>query len=534
MPVWALSGFSNEVNVVSEHLLELKKISKSFGTNQVLFDVDFTLERGEIHALIGENGAGKSTMMNIIDGLVKHDSGEIYLEGEPAKINSPIDAQKLGIGFVHQEIALCQDVSVAQNIFMSQVPVNAGKKIFMNYKKQVRDARELLKRLDSENIDPAELVMNLSIPNQQIVEIAKALSRECKVLILDEPTAALTETETNALYKIMRQLSGQGIGIIYISHRLSEIFENCDTVSVLRDGVMISKYKVKEVSSVQQLVNDMAGREVTMLYPEKKQSERQDMEKPLLEVEGLSDENEKFNNISFKLYKGEILGFSGLIGSGRSETMQGITGLRRLKSGKVQFLEKDITGMKPGKIFSRGLLYMTEDRKQTGLFLDFHISPNISAMHLELVVKNGIVQSGTEKKLAQKMVKELNVRAQSIDQLLMDLSGGNQQKVLLGKLLAKKPELVILDEPTRGIDVAAKAEIHRLLRGLVAQDIGVIIVSSELNEIIGMCDRVVVMNEGSIVGEVEGTEINNTRIMYFASGAFRMEGNKINNGAQNE
>ena len=519
---------------MSGHLLELKKISKSFGTNQVLFNVDFTLDRGEIHALIGENGAGKSTMMNIIDGLVKPESGEIYLEGELAIINSPIDAQKHGIGFVHQEIALCQDVPIAQNIYMSQVPVNAGKKVFMDYKRQTKDARELLKRLGSENIDPTEPVMNLSTPNQQIVEIAKALSQDCKVLILDEPTAALTETETNALYKIMRQLSGQGIGIIYISHRLSEIFENCDTVSILRDGVMISKYKVKDVSSVQQLVNDMAGHEISMLYPEKRQEERPENEIPLLEVEGLSDENEKFNNISFKLFKGEILGFSGLIGSGRSETMQGITGFRRLKSGKVLFQGKDITGLNPGKIFSQGLLYMTEDRKQSGLFLDFHISPNISAIHRDLITKNGFVQNGTEKKLAQKIVNDYNIRAYSIEQLLIDLSGGNQQKVLLGKLLAKKPKLVILDEPTRGIDVAAKAEIHRLLRGLVAQDIGVIIVSSELNEIIGMSDRVMVMNEGCIAGEVEGEDINNSRIMYFASGAFRMKGYQISNGASDE
>ena len=483
---------------MSGHLLELKKISKSFGTNQVLFDVDFTLARGEIHALIGENGAGKSTLMNIIDGLVKEDSGEIFLEGQAVKINNPIDAQKHGIGFVHQEIALCQDVSVAQNIFMSQIPVNAGKKLFMNYTKQTRDARELLKQLDSENIDPAVPVMNLSTPNQQIVEIAKALSQECKVLILDEPTAALTDTETQALYKIMRQLASQGIGIIYISHRLSEIFENCDTVSVLRDGVMISKYKVKEVASVQLLVNDMAGREVTMLYPEKRTKECPENE-TLLEVEGLCDENEKFSDISFKLCKGEILGFSGLIGSGRSETMQGITGFRRLKSGRVQFLGKDITGMIPGKIFSRGLLYMSEDRKETGLFLDMSISPNISAMHRSLVTKNAWIQYGAEKKLGQKMVNELNVRAHSLNQLIINLSGGNQQKVLLGKLLAKKPELVIFDEPTRGIDVAAKAEIHRLLRKLVNEDIGVIIVSSELNEIIGMCDRVMIMNEGQIV-----------------------------------
>ncbi|MDR0600469.1 MAG: sugar ABC transporter ATP-binding protein [Treponema sp.] len=519
---------------MSEHLLELRNISKSFGTNQVLFGVNFTLGRGEIHAIIGENGAGKSTMMNIIDGLVMPDSGEIYFEGKRVKITSPMDAQKLGIGFVHQEIALCQDVSVAQNIFMSRVPVNMGKQFFMNYKKQAKEARELLERLDSGNIDPSRPVMSLTISNQQIVEIAKALSQECGVLILDEPTAALSETETNALYKIMRQLAGQGIGIIYISHRMSEIFENCDTVSVLRDGKMISKYKVKEVVTVQRLVNDMAGREVTMLYPEKRKIPRTGGDSVLLDARNITDENGRFNDVSFKLYKGEILGFSGLIGSGRSETMQGITGFRRLKSGRVEFLGRDITGQRPGKVFSSGLLYMSEDRKQTGLFLDMSISPNISATHRRLVTKNGVIQSGVEKKLAKKMVEDLNVKTHSLDQFVMDLSGGNQQKVFLGKLLVKKPEVIILDEPTRGIDVAAKAEIHRLLRNLVAQDIGVIIVSSELNEIIGMCDRVAVMNEGRIVAEVEGEDITMTGIMYYASGAFRMNNNQTSNGVSDE
>jgi ribose transport system ATP-binding protein len=521
------------VDGLSGHLLELKNISKSFGTNQVLFGVDFTLDHGEIHAIIGENGAGKSTLMNIIDGLFPPDSGEIYLEGEPAGITSPIDAQKLGIGFVHQEIALCQDVSVAQNIFMSQVPMDVGKKAFMNFKKQATEARALLRQLDSGGIEPTAPVMNLTISNQQIVEIAKALSRQCKVLILDEPTATLSETETNALYKIMRQLAGQGIGIIYISHRMTEIFENCDTVSVLRDGYMISKYKVKELTSVQRLVNDMAGREVTMLYPEKRKSLRMENDQVLLDVKDLTDENGRFENISFKLYKGEILGFSGLIGSGRSETMQGITGLRRLKSGKVEFLGKDITGQKSGKTFSQGLLYMSEDRKRTGLFLDMSISPNISAVHRDLVAKNGVIQDGAEKKLARKMIAELNVKAYGIEQFVMNLSGGNQQKIFLGKLLAKKPQAVILDEPTRGIDVASKAEIHRLLRDLVAQDIGVIIVSSELNEIIGMCDRVEVMNEGRLVGEVEGENINTGNIMYFASGAFRIDSKQTNNGVSN-
>ncbi|MDR1884630.1 MAG: sugar ABC transporter ATP-binding protein [Synergistaceae bacterium] len=505
-----------------ENLLELRGVSKSFGQNQVLFNVDFTLKPGEVHGIIGENGAGKSTMMNIIAGLLEPDSGEILIEGKRVEINNPFDAQKKGIGFVHQEIALCQDVSVAQNIFMSEIAMKAKKKLFMNYRQQTAEARVILKKLDSEHIDPNALVMNLSISSQQVVEIAKALSTECRILILDEPTAALTETETNALYKIMHQLTAQGIGIIYISHRMSEIFEQCDRVSVLRDGFMISRYEVRD-ANLQQLVNDMAGREVTTIYPAKSQVPPKTSEGPLLKVENLTDENDRFIDVSFSLYRGEILGFSGLVGSGRSEVMQGVTGLRRLKRGRVELHGNDITGARPSEIFSRGLLYMTEDRKQSGLFLGMSLAHNTSSIHLSLVTKRGVINYAVERELARRMIRELGIKASGIGQEVMDLSGGNQQKVLLAKLLAKRPEIVILDEPTRGIDVAAKAEIHQLLRKLVEEGIGVVIVSSELNEIIGMCDRIAIMNEGRLVGEVSGEAVNPQRIMYFASGAFRLD-----------
>ncbi len=512
---------------MSEKLLEIRNLSKSFGQNQVLFDVDFTLLMGEVHAIIGENGAGKSTMMNIVDGLVQPDGGEILIEGKPVKITNPLDAQQHGICFVHQEIALCQDVSVAQNIFMAQI--NSSKKAGMNYRELAKSAAEILKRLDSGNIDPNSPVSRLSISNQQIVEIAKALSIECKVLILDEPTAALTETETEALYNIMGQLKRQGIGIVYISHRMSEIFEQCDRVSVLRDGHMVSQYNVKDVQ-VQQLVNDMAGREVDTIYPAKAGQINYSDDNILLEVNNLTDANDYFKDVSFKLYKGEMLGFSGLIGSGRSEIMQGVVGLRRIKSGEVLFDGKNVAGSPPKDIFSKGLLYMSEDRKQSGLFLDMSLMMNISAMHLEQITDNGFINSHKERGQATKMTKELNIRATSINQLIMDLSGGNQQKALIAKLLAKNPDVVILDEPTRGIDVAAKAEIHKLLRRLVEQGIGVIVISSELNEVIGICDRVAIINEGRIVCEVSGQEIESSNIMYFASGAYKIDQNKEEGG----
>jgi ribose transport system ATP-binding protein len=508
--------------IMSGNLLELRGISKSFGSNQVLFDVNFELKRGEVHAIIGENGAGKSTLMNIVAGLLQPDSGEIIIGGETVRINSPFDAQKKGIGFVHQEIALCADVTVAQNIFMSRTAMRAFAKPVMDYRRQSEEATELLRKLDSENIDPDAYVTNLSISSQQVVEIAKALSANCEILILDEPTASLTETETNALYRIMRQLTLHGIGIIYISHRMSEIFEHCDRVSVLRDGRMISQYPVAE-AKLQQLVNDMAGREVTTIYPQKSGKIEYLGDNSLMSVENLTDANKRFTDVSFELYKGEILGFSGLVGSGRSEVMQGIVGLRRLKRGKVRFGGRDITGMTPQAIFSSGLLYMTEDRKQSGLFLGMNIANNVPSIHLDLITSRGVINAHWERALALRMIKELSVRATGVTQEAMDLSGGNQQKLLIAKLLAKKPRVVILDEPTRGIDVAAKAEIHQLLRRLVAEDIGVIIISSELNEITGMCDRVAIMHEGSLVGEVGGDDVNSNRIMYFASGAFKLD-----------
>ncbi|MDR3164022.1 MAG: sugar ABC transporter ATP-binding protein [Synergistaceae bacterium] len=507
---------------MSGNLLELKNISKSFGSNQVLFGVNFELRQGEVHAIIGENGAGKSTLMNVVAGLLQPDSGEIIIGGESVRINNPFDARKKGIGFVHQEIALCADVTAAQNIFMSRTAIQAFAKPFMDYKRQSEEAREILRGLGSANIDPDACVANLSISSQQVVEIAKALSDSCEILILDEPTASLTETETNALYRIMRRLTLQGIGIIYISHRMSEIFEHCDRVSVLRDGCMISRYTVAE-AGLQQLVNDMAGREVTTIYPKKSGKLEYRGNNPLLSAENLADANKRFSDVSFKLYKGEILGFSGLVGSGRSEVMQGIVGLRRLKRGKVIFEENDITGMTPQAIFSNGLLYMTEDRKESGLFLGMNIANNIPSTHLDLITSDGIINANRERELALRMIEELSVRTLGIAQNAMDLSGGNQQKLLIAKLLAKKPRAVILDEPTRGIDVAAKAEIHQLLRRLVTEDIGVIIISSELNEITGMCDRVAVMREGSLVGEVVGDDVNSNRIMYFASGAFKLD-----------
>lgn len=502
---------------MAEVVLELKGINKSFGPTKVLTDVDFSVRKGEIHALIGENGAGKSTLMNITYGLVKPESGEIYIEGEKVDIKNAFIAQKSGICFVHQEIALCQDVTVAENIFMSEIHSKGTLKV--NYAQLRKRAAEVLYPMSKDQIKPEALVESLSISHQQVVEIARALSIDCKVLILDEPTAALTEGEAEALYAIMQQLKKEGIGIIFISHRMNEIFEQCDRVTVLRDGYLISVNDVKDVTT-NKLVADMVGRELDNIYPEKAQNIDYSDKNVMLKVSDVTDFNRsRFEDVDFKLYRGEMLGISGLVGAGRSELVQGIVGLRKLDSGKVEYLGKDVTHKPSRQIFDAGLVYLSENRKETGLFIDMNIKYNMSSMFIKSVSNRGILSKKKEEKLAKEMVKTLNVRCTGIEQLISSLSGGNQQKVLVGKSLAVEPKVVIMDEPTRGIDVGAKAEIHRLLRELVDQGIGVVIISSELNEIVGMCDRVLVMHEGRMVGEINGNEIEGKNIMHYASGA---------------
>lgn len=507
--------------------IELKGISKSFGQNSVLKDVDFCLGEGEIHALMGENGAGKSTLMNIVYGALKPDSGEIFVGGEKVQINRVQDAQKLGICFVQQEIALCQDVTVAENIFMSRV--NEKKGFGFQRKKQYEEARKILEPLVGDSIDPGAIVSTLSISSQQVVEIAKAISDKCRILILDEPTAALSSTESEGLYKVMQDLKKENISIIYISHRMSEIFEQCDKVSVLRDGRMISTYDVAE-AKIQKLVNDMAGREVDMMYPPK--AEKIDYGQVCLEVKELEDAAGRFSDISFKLHKGEILGFSGMLGAGRSEIMSAIVGLRRLKSGQVIFKGRNMKGMSTSQIYNQGLVLLPEDRKKLGLFLEMDIEHNVSANYLELICSGAWINKKAEHENAEMMIEKINIRCTGANQLAGSLSGGNQQKVLIAKVLAKKPDVVIVDEPTRGIDVGAKAEVHRMLRTLANEGIGIIMVSSDMNEVLGMSDRVIIIGAGGrMAGEVTAEEINSDTIMYYASGANQYKGDLKKEGS---
>jgi ribose transport system ATP-binding protein len=492
-------------------ILRITGLSKSFGPIRALRGVDFELRRGEIHALAGENGAGKSTLMNVIDGILAPDSGTIELDGQPVSIKSPAMAQKLGIGFVHQEIALCPDVTVAENIFMATT--NSSRAPLMNYAALQARAADILRRLG--DIDPAAMVRTLSISQQQLVEIAKALTLDCRVLILDEPTAALTEREAKVLFEIMHKLAAQGISIIYITHRMAEIFANCDRVTVFRDGQYITTMTVAETSPGA-VVSAMVGRVIDELYPAKQHPEDRSDE-IILDVRGLTEAS-RFRDISFALRKGEIVGLAGLIGAGRSEIVKGICRLEGEVTGAVSLMRRPLTLRHYGDSIAAGLVYLSEDRKGDGLFLDMSIASNVSALRLQQVAgAAGIIDDGREAAQAQRLGARLNLKYGSIGQPVSALSGGNQQKVAIAKLLSVDPKVIFLDEPTRGVDVGAKAEIHRIIRDLANRGVGVVVISSELPELIGVCDRVLVIREGRIAGEVAGDDMTEDRIIYLAS-----------------
>jgi ribose transport system ATP-binding protein len=495
---------------MSDVILKVSRLSKAFGSIQALRDVQFELRRGEIHALAGENGAGKSTLMNIIDGILQPDGGEISLDGQIVRIGSPSAAQKLGIGLVHQEIALCPDISVAENISMAAT--NASRRLLVDFAALSRLAAEVL--ADLGNIDPATAVRNLSISQQQLVEIAKALTLDCRVLILDEPTAALTEKEAKVLFAIMHRLAAQGIGIIYISHRMAEIFEHCDRVTVFRDGQYVVTHDVAATTPTE-IVNAMVGRVVDNRYPAKLDGDSTDGA-AILKVANLSSPGH-FADVSFALHRGEILGLGGLIGAGRSEIVKGICRIDETATGTVTLNGETLTLRRYQDSIGLGMVYLSEDRKGDGLFLDMPITANISALQLGLVSSAGIIDNRREVQLASELGRQLNLKCGHVGQPVSSLSGGNQQKVAIAKMLSVSPKVIFLDEPTRGVDVGAKLEIHRILRDLAASGVGIVIISSELPELTGVCDRVLVVREGRINGEVADDAMTEQNIMYLAS-----------------
>lgn len=496
---------------MGEVILNMTNIHKAFGPVRALRTAAFELRRGEIHALAGENGAGKSTLMHIIDGILQPDGGEILLDGKPVKISSPNAANRLGIGFVHQEIALCPEISVAENMFMSET--GQSKSWFMNYRDLGKRAATILKEIG--DIDPASRAGDLSISQQQIVEIAKALTLDCRILILDEPTAALTETEAQTLFRIMHRLAERGIAIIYISHRMAEIFEHCDRITVMRDGCHIRTENISEISP-EEVVNSMVGRVLDKLYPPKLAEEEKSND-VILSVRGLNEGKRVFD-VDFDLRRGEILGLAGLIGAGRSEIVRAVCRLEGKPKGEVTLRGRPLRLKDYRDSIREGLVYLSEDRKGDGLFLNMSIAANVSALDVGRISNGmGFIERRKEMKRADELGRRLKLRANSVGDAVSTLSGGNQQKVALAKMLSVEPQVVFLDEPTRGVDVGAKAEIHRQIRELAREGVGVIVISSELPELIGVSDRVLVVREGRIAGEVEGENMTEEKIMQLAS-----------------
>lgn len=495
--------------MIGKEILSARNISKSFGTVKALSDVSISLHQGELLSIMGENGAGKSTLMKVITGIYKPDKGEIFVEGKLVQINSPLDAMNAGISIVHQELVNCPDVTVAENIFMSSII--SSKKFSVNYQELNKKAAKLLENFDAD-IHPGEKMQNLAVSKQQIVEIAKALSTNAKIIIFDEPTSSLADDEVRKLFLVIKKLKETGIGILYISHRMSEIMELSQRVTILKDGCYVDTLAIGELTQ-ELLVRKMTGRTMDQYCPPKA-AETGDV---IFEVKQITGKK-LFQNISFQLRRGEILGFSGLVGSGRSETMKAIVGLDEKLEGEVYLHGKPYKGRSYGQALKEGIVYLTEDRKIEGLFLQMNIRQNMSILNLPLIAGTFFVNGDKEKSEAKKYSRIMNVKCAGLEQTAGELSGGNQQKILIGNALSISPVIIILDEPTKGIDVGAKAEIYQKLRALSAQGVGIIVISSDLTEIIGLCDRVCVMYEGKLMGDVSGTDINEQKILQLASG----------------
>jgi inositol transport system ATP-binding protein len=493
----------------SEYLLEVDEVRKEFPGVVALDNVKLKLRRGTVHALMGENGAGKSTLMKIVAGIYTPDSGSFKLRGQDIRLKNPLDALENGIAMIHQELNLMGPMTVAENIWIRREPKNRFG--FIDHSEMTRRTEELFTRLNID-IDPMVEVRMLSVANRQMVEIAKAVSFNSDVLIMDEPTSALTEREVDHLFQIIRALKADGKGIIYITHKMSELFEIADEVSVFRDGKYIATKLSSEVNR-DDIIRMMVGREISQMFPK--------LDVPIgdvvLSVKGLSL-NGIFKDVSFDVRAGEILGIAGLVGSGRSNIAETIFGVTPANAGTISINGKDVRISSPSVAMANGMAFLTEDRKETGCFLLLDIQENTQMAVLQnKYVKNGFIQQTRLSKDSAEMANTLRVRTPDMQEPIINLSGGNQQKVLISRWLLTKPRILILDEPTRGIDVGAKAEIHRLVSELARDGVAVIMISSEMPEVLGMSDRIMVIHEGRVTGFLDRSEADQVKIMELAS-----------------
>ncbi len=490
----------------SEYRVELQHIYKSFAGVKALNDAYLAVRPGEVHALIGENGAGKSTLIRCLSGVHLADSGQIFMEGKEVHITNPKQGIEMGISVIYQEFALMQDLSVAENVlidkFRSQKTVN--------WRQLRKEARDILDQLGFDEIDVNAQVKTLPVALQQVVEICKALSRNCKILVLDEPTAVLTNKEVERLFVLINMLKERGVSIVYVSHRLEEIFRICDRITVMKDGAYVKTVNTSDITQ-QELVNLMIGRTLDTYFPER---DAQITDEILFEVKNLKS-GVMVKDVSFAVHKGEVLGLSGLVGAGRTESIRALIGTDKLEHGEAFLKGKPVKFHSPKEAFAAGVGYLPEDRKNQGVLLNLPIYQNITLSALQKVYTGtmGFVKRGNERNDVRRLAEEVTLKAASIKNPVSSLSGGNQQKVAVARLLATNSEVLILDEPTRGVDVGAKTEIFRLINTMVERGCAVVMISSEMAEIIGMCDRAVIFREGETVAVLEKDELTEERII---------------------
>jgi ribose transport system ATP-binding protein len=490
-------------------------MTKSFPGVLALRDVDFEVRRGEVHVLAGENGAGKSTLMKVITGAYPKDSGMVWLDGSPVEIDNPRRGLDLGISMIYQEFNLARHRSVAHNIFLGREPLTRWG--FIDHRRLYRDTEEALARLHL-RVSPRTPVRRLGVAQQQMVEIAKALSAEAKIIIMDEPTAALTDHEIQELFRTIRELKALGISVIYISHRLEEIFEIGDRLTILRDGRRIATVPVTQ-TTIPEVIRMMVGRELGEMFPKKSA----DRGAEVLRVERLTRRH-YVSDVTFALHRGEIVGFAGLIGSGRTELMNAVFGADPILAGRIFVHGEPVSIRSPVDAIRAGIGYLTEDRKGNGLALSLTVVDNIALPNLDRLSRLGFIDFSTRQRVSREWAGRLQIKTPSLRRKVAFLSGGNQQKVVLAKWLCRHCDVLIFDEPTRGIDVGAKVEVYRLMNALIHEGKAIVMISSYLPELIAMCDRILVMRDGRLTGEVAGREATQERIMTLATGGHALEG----------
>ncbi len=492
-----------------EVILEMKHIDMRFRGVHAVDDVSFTLRRGEVHALVGENGAGKSTLMKVLVGLYTPNAGEIVFEGKSVKFRSVGDTRAAGICMIFQEFNQVKHLTVMENIYLGREPRTRTGSI--DYKRMLEGAQTILDKMGIE-IDPKAFVRDLTVAKLQLVEIVKAVSYNARIIIMDEPTSALSDTEIQLLFKTVTALRSEGKAIVFISHKLEEIFGVCNRVTVLRDGKYVHSDLVKNISEAD-LIRMMVDREISDMFP-KVESNIGDV---VLEVKGLTCKG-VFEDISFNLRRGEILGLAGLMGAGRTEVVEAIMGSRKLDRGEIYLEGKKIVNRMPGDAIARGIIMVPEDRKKHGLALKLSVRDNILMSALHKCLRGGFIRKKLEKKYSDEYISKLEIKTDTDRQVCANLSGGNQQKVVIARVLNADPSVIILDEPTRGIDVKTKADIHKLMSQLAVQGKAVLMISSELTEVLGMSDRIVILHEGTLTGTLDRSQANSNRIMQYAVG----------------